>query len=54
MQEWDILKDWICDVEIFEILPSHESFSVGRYSWKAIMNDNPEVTPEVYAPELDF
>ncbi len=22
-------------------------------SWKAIMNDNPEVTPEVYA-ELDF
>ena len=52
MQEWDILKDWICDVEIFEIL-YRTNRSLLEDSWKAIMNDNPEVTPEVYA-ELDF
>ena len=52
MQEWDILKDWICDVEIFEILYRTNRFLL-EDSWKAIMNDNPEVTPEVYA-ELDF
>ena len=36
----------------FEIL-YRTNRSLLEDSWKAIMNDNPEVTPEVYA-ELDF
>ena len=52
MHEWDLLKDWICDVEIFEIL-YRTNRSLLEDSWKASMNDNHEVTPEAYA-ELDF
>ena len=47
------IEDWICDGD-FRDSVSHESFSIWKkIAGRQIMNDNPEVTPEVYA-ELDF
>lgn len=52
MQHWDFLRDWICDAETFEIL-YRTNYSLLEDCWKAIMNDNPSLTPATYA-ELDF
>ena len=52
MQHWDFLRDWICDAETFEIL-YRTNYSLLEDCWKAIMNDNPSLTPAAYA-ELDF
>lgn len=52
MQDWDVLRECICDVEIFEIL-YRTNRPLLEDCWKAIMEADPSFTPEVYA-ELDF